>query len=49
MKEDTVLIMNPSSKNGKGKNNWKYFEGFEKIITTSRDDAIRAVINSDKK
>jgi diacylglycerol kinase family enzyme len=49
MKEDTVLIMNPSSKNGKGKNNWKYFEGFEKIITTSRDDAIKAVINSDKK
>ena len=44
----TVLIMNPTSKNGKGKKNWQYFEEFEKIITSSRENAIETVITSDK-
>lgn len=48
MKDKTVLIMNPTSKNGRGKKNWKYFEEFESIVTTSRENAIETVINSDK-
>lgn len=48
MKEKTVLVMNPSSKNGKGKKNWKYYDEFEKVVTKSREDALKTVMKSDK-
>ena len=48
MKDKTVLIMNPTSKNGRGKKNWKYFKEFESIVTTSRENAIESVVNSYK-
>ena len=48
MKDKIVLIMNPTSKNGMGKKNWKYFNEFERIVTTSRENAIESVIYSDK-
>lgn len=48
MRNNIVLIMNPTSKNGRGKKNWKYFEEFEQVITTSRENAIETVKTSDK-
>lgn len=44
----SILIMNPSSKNGKAQKNWKFFTEFESIVTTSRENAIETVIKSDK-
>ena len=41
--------MNPSSRNGRGKKNWKYYDGFEKVVTTSRENAIETVMKSDRK
>ena len=47
MNNDITLIMNPTSKSGKGKKNWKFFKDFKKVITTSRENAIDTVINLD--
>ena len=47
--KDAILIMNPTSKHGKGKKNWKFFKDFDSVITTSRNDAINTVINLNKK
>ena len=43
-----TLLMNPSSKSGKGKKNWKYFleQDFNKIITKSEGYAIQSVLES---
>ncbi len=48
-KENVILIKNPSAKSGKGRNNWKFFDKFEGIITTSRENAIETVKNTNKR
>ncbi|WP_424245950.1 diacylglycerol kinase family enzyme [Elusimicrobium posterum] len=45
MKNKTMLFMNPASKSGKGKKNWKFFEGcnFDVKVTQNADDMAQSV------
>lgn len=44
-----TLLLNPSSKSGKGKKNWKYFleQDFNKIVMKNEEHATESVINTD--
>ncbi|MDD3436805.1 MAG: diacylglycerol kinase family protein [Candidatus Gastranaerophilales bacterium] len=46
---DKTLLLNPSSKSGKGKKNWEYFlkQDFNEIVTNSEEHTIQSVIEAD--
>ncbi|MDD3435719.1 MAG: diacylglycerol kinase family protein [Candidatus Gastranaerophilales bacterium] len=47
--KNKTLLLNPSSRNGKGRKNWKYFlgQGSKKIITKNKKHLIDSAIMSD--